>query len=473
MKRHFLNIKLSKNTLLICFIILIIIFIITTICSCITYEKKEHFELMTAAPTYDENPYFINQNSETDPVKRYQVGLELVDDNTLDYIKKYFNDKIDDIPSTIYNFDEMDDTIDSTDLYSMDLDTMGDKWYEYDPDKDFNIPTVKTDDDTVNYLMTEIQIGLNKSIPEMMSNTLIRQMGILPYFVYDYKIIKYTEKQNQKRIQLYCTIIREKSYLAVNYEMDFTLFKNIDSAKTYLYLNNISVLGTQTTDELLLPKGNFATPYMMNKLYEKENIGRPLNFDPTNTSEMSNIKELEVLRQDAINNFAEYQLRNTSVCFNTNPDFRPGSDASVINTEYSKEECERGYDFLGRSKNRGVWDSPCTTDDECPFYQTNQNYTNTRGSCNKNSGKCELPKNVLPIGYHHYEKHSKTAEPLCYNCEPNEIWKPITKLGKCCHLQSDKTKYPNLTGPDYAYPADSTDRWNYDKQKQYNDSLKR
>lgn len=464
MKRNnLLNIKLSQNKILLCFVILIIGIIITIFCSNFTYKNNvsEHFEIMTEAPTYDENPYFMNQNDEIDPVKRFQVGLELVDDNTLNSIKKYYNN--DNTVSKIYNFEEMDDAIDSTELYSMDLDTMGDKWYEYDPDIDFNIPMVETDDDTINYIMTEIQTGLNKVIPQLMSNTLIRQMGILPYFVYDFKIIKYKKKQDQKRIELYCTIIREKSYLAVNYKMDFSLFETKNNS---LYLNNISVLGTQTTDQLLLPKGNFDTPFMVNSIYQKENTGRPLDANTLN------IKQLDVFRQDAINNFSEYQL-NSAVCFNTNPDFKPGSDANVINTEFSKESCERGYDFLGRSKNRGVWDSSCKNDDECPFYQTNQNYLNKRGSCNINSGKCELPKNVLPIGYHYYEKHSKTTEPLCYNCEPNDIWKPITKLGKCCSQQFDKNKYPNLNGPDYAYPNDSTDRWNHNKQQQYLKSIEK
>ena len=54
---------------------------------------------------------------------------------------------------------------------------------------------------------------------------------------------------------------------------------------------------------------------------------------------------------------------------------------------------------------------------------------------------------------------NKDKKPFCYNCKTTE-WKPITNLEPCCDEQKDKTRYPFLKSPDYAYNNDMITRLN-------------
>lgn len=60
----------------------------------------------------------------------------------------------------------------------------------------------------------------------------------------------------------------------------------------------------------------------------------------------------------------------------------------------------------------GVFDKPCKTNEECPFYSS----VSTRGGC-MNDGYCEMPYGITPIGY---KKIYKYSSPKCYNGECNE-----------------------------------------------------
>lgn len=86
----------------------------------------------------------------------------------------------------------------------------------------------------------------------------------------------------------------------------------------------------------------------------------------------------------------------------------------------------------------GVWDRPCKSNDECPYFNTNKNYPNQFGKCMEN-GKCEMPIGIETIGY---RQISSGSEPLCYNCPPE-----MKNNGnhKCCNLQEN---------PDYMYQND-------------------
>jgi hypothetical protein len=93
----------------------------------------------------------------------------------------------------------------------------------------------------------------------------------------------------------------------------------------------------------------------------------------------------------------------------------------------------------------GIWDAPCQVNTDCPFFQANKNYPNEFGKCNKQTGKCEMPLGVIPIGFTRYGK----LEPQCYNCPPN------SKDNRCCHTQSTDTK---MKSPDYIYAGDEAIR---------------
>lgn len=98
-------------------------------------------------------------------------------------------------------------------------------------------------------------------------------------------------------------------------------------------------------------------------------------------------------------------------------------------------------------KTSGVFDKPCNSNEECPFYKKNKNYENSRGGCVK--GYCEMPLNIERIGYKVYYSKDK---PFCHNCNRKDC------LGDdcftCCEEQKDENKYINLKSPDYMFSND-------------------
>lgn len=107
----------------------------------------------------------------------------------------------------------------------------------------------------------------------------------------------------------------------------------------------------------------------------------------------------------------------------------------------------------------GIWDYPPETSYECPYYSSNENYPNSFG--NLVGDKCQLPKNMQIIGHRNYSLDPKLA-PLCYNCNKDtSIMYGVGTLGFCCDDQNDKSKYPQLITPDYAFDGDQDARIKY------------
>lgn len=104
----------------------------------------------------------------------------------------------------------------------------------------------------------------------------------------------------------------------------------------------------------------------------------------------------------------------------------------------------------------GIWDAPCQVNSDCPFYQANKNYPNEFGKCNKESGKCEMPMGVIPIGFTKYGK----VEPICYNCGANST------DSRCCGKQFDDIKAgkAKFKSPDYVFKDDEYKRRDYKEQ---------
>ena len=104
----------------------------------------------------------------------------------------------------------------------------------------------------------------------------------------------------------------------------------------------------------------------------------------------------------------------------------------------------------------GIWDAPCQIDNDCPFYKANKNYPNNKGKCNKESGVCEMPLGIIPIGFKKYGK----IEPDCYNCS-------ILSLNtKCCNKQSESIEKGtvNYKSPDYIFANDEKERKEYKEE---------
>lgn len=123
--------------------------------------------------------------------------------------------------------------------------------------------------------------------------------------------------------------------------------------------------------------------------------------------------------------------------------YRCYGDPSVIN----KGLCNSRYDELGKPKQRvTVWDRPCETNSECPFYQANKVYKNYRGGCN--DGYCEFPLGIKRTSYRYYDLKSK---PICHNCTGSYINKNnnVNANINCCDQQPLK---------DYAFELDFDER---------------
>jgi hypothetical protein len=104
----------------------------------------------------------------------------------------------------------------------------------------------------------------------------------------------------------------------------------------------------------------------------------------------------------------------------------------------------------------GIWDAPCQVNTDCPFFQANKNYPNEFGKCNKETGKCEMPLGVIPIGFTKYGK----IEPNCYNCGNNVM------DNKCCGKQADDIKSGKVLykSPDYIFADDNSQRLAFSEQ---------
>ena len=90
-------------------------------------------------------------------------------------------------------------------------------------------------------------------------------------------------------------------------------------------------------------------------------------------------------------------------------------------------------------KSGGIWDKPCISNNECPFYKSNKNYENNRGGCM--NGFCEMPINVKRLGFQQYDKNSN---PICHGCKlMNE---------KCCIVKN------GMFSPDYVFDNDKQNR---------------
>ena len=141
-------------------------------------------------------------------------------------------------------------------------------------------------------------------------------------------------------------------------------------------------------------------------------------------------------------------------------------DYNYMRSRFREED--RGHCFFKRNVNNkifcesvdengtGVWDKSCTYDEDCPYFKRNRNYPNSRGGCI--DGYCEMPINLKRFGYKQIND-AKVDDIICYNCKRDKNTSCIgLNCNKCCEDQKDKTKYPNLDGPDYAFEKDFSDR---------------
>lgn len=107
----------------------------------------------------------------------------------------------------------------------------------------------------------------------------------------------------------------------------------------------------------------------------------------------------------------------------------------------SRWACESKVDPITKEpkKTLDVWDKPCRSDSECPFFQGNRTYYNVRGGCH--NGYCEMPVGVKRLSYRKYALNDESF-PYCHGCKD-----PLDP--NCCDLQQT---------PNYAFPMDHFER---------------
>jgi len=278
-----------------------------------------------------------------------------------------------------------------------------------------------------------------------------------PYFILKYRIIEIWESkekmtyQNQEyakyRIfQIVTVITRDNGYLAFQFKLS-GLFE-FDGKKCNLQKLMLKYVSEYTLDQVLL-RGNL----------NKDNLYYNVNPLYKNDESISSMQAEKIYKQEKKRVDDEKDNLDDYACFT----FDEKSNNPYSEPMYSldKNDCQNRFNPIGYPKPFGVWDKPCVRNEDCMFYQANENYKNDYGRCI--NGKCQLPVNMKNLGYHYYIKH-KSTKPLCYNCESKE-WLPNTKLDFCCDKQKDRKKYPFLKSPDYAFAGDSVFRLNNYLQK--------
>lgn len=296
-----------------------------------------------------------------------------------------------------------------------------------------------------------------------------------PFSIYKFKLHKINQKFiNNKCIYeygIFIVLVKDGGYVGPNIYLNFITINNI------IYLTDYDLIGYYTTDKLYLPEGNRTIGkkdlYELDPLYRNNKQDRTINAYLTddnwpylNVNYYNVDKILWKQKQYQYDNI----LKNQYTCFNKEPEYYNPSGITtnlpnsysqpILKYIYNKNNCEAKYDHYGRRKPIGYWDKPCRNNKECLFYKKNKNYPNKFGGCDKSYGFCELPKGMKNLGYHSYY-NINVYKPLCYNCKSvnkTNKWKAQTLLDDCCEEQKDKTKYPHLISPDYAFHNDISAR---------------
>jgi hypothetical protein len=194
-----------------------------------------------------------------------------------------------------------------------------------------------------------------------------------------------------------------------------------DNYNTKYYINDIIILGTDIQENIAFSK------FKKNYFKLADNFNSDINLDKDKINKFINSKQKKQIYE-----------HDNNYCFFKNAN--------------NRNECIS----LSKSNNSlGIYDSPCLYNEDCPYYKKNKNYPNGRGGCN--NGFCEMPTNVKLIGYKEYIDGNK---PICYNCKKTDECSGMD-CNMCCEEQKDSKLYPNLDGPDYAYPNDYNERMKY------------
>ena len=232
--------------------------------------------------------------------------------------------------------------------------------------------------------------------------------------------------KNIEEYEIQMIVYRDKK------DINYTIYCNLlfDNYNIKYYIKKIFIVGVN-----LRQRVNFDSIYNdSNKSFTKlDQLPNPSDKKIDSYTEDSEqfVKDEQMKRN-------QYREDDRGYCF-----FKPNVQ--------NKIQCE-SVDENGT----GVWDKSCVYNEDCPYYKRNRNYPNSRGGCV--NGYCEMPINLKRFGYKQINDN-KVDDIICYNCkkEPNSTCQGLN-CNKCCEEQKDKSKYPTLISPDYAFEKDFNNR---------------
>ena len=220
----------------------------------------------------------------------------------------------------------------------------------------------------------------------------------------------------------------------------FTLIQNKqnDNKTTGVMLDiyKDQVTDSATFDVMPIGDGNkiFQSPYTKFIDVSEHSDMDPTLFNESSQSSYVEQRIMNVARDQQFKNHRCYGLVNGASqelpAYNDNPIFCKSYHPEVAQV--------------------GIWDAPCQINTDCPFYRANKNYPNEFGKCNKETGKCEMPMGVIPIGFTKYGR----IEPDCYNCDMD------SNGNKCCGKQANDISMRKVgyKSPDYIFKGDEHKR---------------
>jgi len=374
------------------------------------------------------------------------------------------------------------------------------RWQQFNPliKNSFSYDEIKSDIDEINRLNLEFLARINEKQKVVLTDKQLTLFGLRLFQIFKFKIVR-IEYKDKAQIQeeefddtikeinpslniedtqnnIYKNIITNPNWkIPKNREFNIATDKLKPQERLYtitialyrpsdIYMSVFSYMGIIINGE---PKiynttymgGNSMDHYLLSDYYNPNELKQEIIND-----NYSNKVKFET-NADAIvkiekDQEEKYKTRDQYGCFNildTN-----GKEGYLL-PYYNKETCESMFDEYGKQKPVGIYDYPCKTNEECPFYKLNKNYPNDYGKCLP-TGYCQLPSNMEPVGYHYFRPNKK---PLCYNCKTshNKAYDKFGEIDTCCDEQNNRSKYPNLNSPDYAFENDLVDRQNFHMEK--------
>ena len=321
------------------------------------------------------------------------------------------------------------------------------RWKKYNPTIKvyFNYDDIKSPIENINILNLKFKERCDVKQKDLLTKKQLYLFGLFNFDIFKYKILHINYFNDDNGIPIYI--------------IEISLFRESD-----LYLNTFSYIGYIKDNNIIITNvkyigRNSTDSVLLSDFYDKNELKQQIinkNFDNTPIIEKDPDAILSITKKEK----EDFKLKNQYACFNLN--YSPIRNTEYILTNNSRESCERDFDAFGRSKEVGIYDTPCKKNEDCPFYKINKNYDNEFGKC-LDSGYCELPVNMKRIGYRYYSQN-KNELPLCYNCETNK-YQISSDLDTCCNEQYNKDKYPHLKSPDFAFKGDNVVRQNYFNHK--------